>query len=236
MVESNATKTQNSQIVEPVLLNKAVNALLKHHSSKSSDKKLNKSQLLGDEQAIHVQFNLTRIPEKNSLSTKPIRIGIPHSLYKLNSVEDDEDNDKLEEAEVCLIVKDSSKPWVQELIAQFPKELSYIKKVLSLTSLRKKYSQYQDRRTLCNSYTMFFVDDCILPMVGKLLGKTFFMKKKQPVPVKLSRKESLPFAIEKCVKSTFMTIGAGTCLSVRLVLYRYHFFSTLIFYICFDCN
>jgi len=205
---------ESQQVVESALLNKAVNALLKYHQTKASSEK--KSLLLGDEQAIHVQFNLVRIPEKTSLSSKPIRIEVPHSLHKLNSVEDDdEDNDKLEEAEVCIIVKDSSKEWVQTLISQFPKEMSYIKKVLSLTSLRKKYSQYQDRRTLCNTYSLFLVDDSILPMVGKLLGKSFFMKKKQPVPVKLSRKESLPFAIEKCIKSTFMTIGAGTCLSVR---------------------
>lgn len=117
--------------------------------------------------------------------------------------------------EVCIIVKDSSKAWVQALIAEFPKQLSYIKKVLSLTSLRKKHAQYQDKRDLCNAYQLFLVDDCILPMVGKLLGKSFFMKKKQPVPVKLTRKESLPYAIEKCIKSTFLMIGAGTCLSVK---------------------
>lgn len=212
VAESESERSQIQKIVDSALLNKAVTALLKHHQSK--DKSSSKSLLLGDDQAIHVQFSLTRIPEKSSLSDKPIRIEIPHSLNKLNGIED-EDNDKLGEAEVCLIVKDSSKPWVQALISQFPKELSYIKKVLSLTSLRKKYSQYQDRRTLCNTYTLFLVDDCILPMVGKLLGKTFFMKKNQPVPVKLSRKEGLPFAVEKCIKSTFLTIGAGTCLSVK---------------------
>lgn len=200
------------EIVESKLLNKAINALLKHHKSqaKSSDK----TQLLGNDQSIHVQFNLTRIPQQTSLSSRPIRIEIPNSLNKLNS-SDDGDNENLEEAEVCLIVKDSSKKWVQELISQFPKELSYVKKVLSLTSLRKKYAQYQDKRSLCNMYTLFLVDDCILPMVGKLLGKSFFMKKKQPVPVKLSRKESLPFAIENCIRSTFLVIGAGTCLSVK---------------------
>ena len=212
-------KSKQENLVEPNLMGKAVNALLKHHESEvnsAGDKK----QLLGDDQSIHVQFNLTRIPEHSSISSRPIRIEIPHSLHKLNERNeggglDDGDNDGLDEAEVCLIVKDSSKEWVQTLISQFPKEMSYIKKVLSLTSLRKKHTQYQDRRTLCNSYSLFLVDDAILPMVGKLLGKSFFMKKKQPVPVKLSRKESLPFAIEKCVKSTFLMIGAGTCVSIK---------------------
>lgn len=204
----------SQQIVESNLLNKAVTALLKHHESEvnASDKNL----LLGNDQSIHVQFNLIRLPEKSSISSRPVRIEIPHSLHKLNvHGDDDDENDKLEEIEICLIVKDSSKEGIQELISQFPKELSYIKKVLTLTSLRKKYGQYKDKRTLCNSYTMFFVDDRILPMVGKLIGKSFFAKKKQPVPIKLTRKESLPFVIEKCIKSTFMTIGAGTCVSVK---------------------
>lgn len=216
MVASKGQKAE-MKLIDSNLLDKAVGALLKHnnHSKAENDKNL----LLGSDEAIHVQFNLTRIPEQNSLSSRPIRIEIPHSLHKLNTKDDsdneDEENDALEEVEVCFIVKDSSKEWIQTLISQFPKQLSYIKKVLTLTSLRKKYGQYQDKRTLCNSYTLFLVDDAILPMVGKLLGKTFFMKKKQPVPVKVSRKEALPFAVEKCIKSTFMTIGAGTCLSVK---------------------
>ncbi len=215
------TKLSGECLIEPALLGKAVNALLKYHESEK-DKAGSKKQLLGGDETIHVQFNLTRIPEHSSISARPIRIEIPHSMNKLNrgSEESDsdlrgDDNDNLDEAEVCLIVKDSSKDWVNSLIAKFPKEMSYIKKVISLTSLRKKYTQYNDRRNLCNSYSLFLVDDAILPMVGKLLGKSFFKKKKQPVPLKLSRKEALPFAVERCIKSTFLMIGAGTCLSIK---------------------
>lgn len=211
MVESSSNNIASQNMVDPELLHKAVDALVKYHETKASE---NKNLLLGDDQTIHVQFTLNRMPEKGSISSRPIRIKIPHSLHKLNDVEDEE-NDKLEEIEVCLIVKDSSKSWVKELITQFPKELSYIKKVISLTSLRKKYAQYQDRRTLCNSYKLFLVDDCILPMVGKCIGKTFFQKTKQPVPIKLSRKEALPFTIERCIKSTFLVISPGTCLNVK---------------------
>ena len=211
MVESSSNDITTQNLVDSNLLNKAVHALMKYHETKAAE---NKNLLLGDDQTIHVQFSLNRMPEKDSVSSRPIRIKIPHSLHKLNDVEDEE-NDKLEEIEVCLIVKDSSKSWVKELISKFPKELSYVKKVISLTSLRKKYSQYQDRRTLCSSYKLFLVDDCILPMVGKCIGKTFFMKTKQPVPIKLTRQEALPFAIERCIKSTFLVISAGTCLNVK---------------------
>mmetsp|Transcript_8210 Transcript_8210/g.10275 ORF Transcript_8210/g.10275 Transcript_8210/m.10275 type:complete len:251 (-) Transcript_8210:1073-1825(-) len=250
MVASNSSSA-SVQVVDPNLLNKAVGALLKHHaqrnddeqSSKSKSKSKSKSEskttsLLGNDESIHVQFSLTRIPEQSFVSSRPIRIDIPHSLNRLNNrnsnnnaaaaaadngdhdddIDDDidDDDDDLEEAEICLIVKDSSKAPIKELMSKFPNEMSYIKKVLSLTSLRKKYAQYSDRRTLCNTYTMFLVDDSILPMVGKLIGKSFFQQKKQPVPVKVGRVLSLPFVVDKCIRSTFlMGIGAGTCISVK---------------------
>ncbi len=222
--------------LDPNLVDKAVGALLKHHhhqqqQQQSSDDANNKKtktslSLFGNDESIHVQFSLARMPDASSLtsSSRPIRIDIPHSLHKLNTNKDDDDNDEdmesesdnLEEAEICLIVKDASKPAIQQLASQFPNELSHIKKILSLTSLRKKYASYSDRRNLCSSYNLFLVDDSILPMVGKCIGKTFFMKKKQPVPVKLGRVTSLPFVIEKCVRSTFLVnVGVGTCVSVK---------------------
>ena len=52
-------------------------------------------------------------------------------------------------------------------------------------------------------------------MLGKLLGKSFFQEKKQPIPIKITRKEALPYTIEKCFKSTYLFISPGTCLSVK---------------------
>lgn len=86
---------------------------------------------------------------------------------------------------------------------------------MTLTSLRSKYPQHKDKRELLKRYDLFLADDRILPMLGKALGKNFFKEKKQPVPLKLTRKEALPFAIEKCLKGTFMWISAGTCLSIK---------------------
>ncbi|GFH46145.1 hypothetical protein CTEN210_02619 [Chaetoceros tenuissimus] len=192
--------------VDSQLVNKAVSALIKHHSQSS-----NKSALLGDDLTVQVDFTLARIPEQSS--PRPIRVEVPHPLHKvLNKGESDEG---LEEVEVCLIVKDESKEWVKELIEKFPEDMGYVKKVLTLTSLRKKYTQYKDRRELCKSYGVFLADDRILPMLGKALGKSFFAEKKQPVPIKLSRKEALPFAIKKCLRSTFMYINPGTLISVK---------------------
>ena len=194
--------------VEEALTDRALRALLKHHEATSS-----KDQLLGDELDVQVQFGLARIPRG---SPKPIRIELPHSLVKVDSDGQEGDNeDYIREVDACIIVKEESKPWVQELIARFPSELGCIKKVLGLQSLRTKHKSFTQRRELLGRFDVFFADDRILPMLTKALGGKFFEKKKQPIPVKLTRKEALPFMIQKCLKSTFMYLSAGTCITVK---------------------
>ena len=214
-----ATKSSSSSSssvsigVDTQLTERALHALLKHHESSSSET----NNLLGNELDIQVQFTLARIP--GNASSKPIRIDIPHSLVKLPHNNDDnmdDDDDNLQEVSVCLIVQDNTKPYIQQLITKFPKQLSCIKKVLGLQSLRTKHKSYTQRRALLSSYDVFMADDSILPMLTKALGGKFFEKKKQPIPVNVGREEALPFAIERALlKSTFMYLSAGTCVTVR---------------------
>jgi ribosome biogenesis protein UTP30 len=234
-----ASTLTSSLAVNPELMHKAVTALLKHHNDKDSstsssslkDKKAN--LLFGSDVPIHVQFTLSKVPEKTS--PRPIRVPIPHPLFKIPSAfmtqqqegEEDNDNnndDELDEVTICLIVKDDSKAWVKDLIEKVTSSsstspvnsaLSTIKKVLTLTSLRKKFSQYKDRRELCKTYDLFMADERILPMLGKALGKNFFAEKKQPIPLKLTRREALPTAIHRNLMSTFMFISPGTCITVK---------------------
>lgn len=191
--------------VDGSLTERALRALLKHHESSSDDQ-----QLLGNDLDVQVQFSLARIPGK--ASAKPIRVEIPHSLV---SVGGDGDDTSLQDAQVCIIVKEESKPWVQEMIERFPNELGCIKKVLGLQSLRTKHKSFSQRRELLARFDVFFADDRILPMLTKALGGKFFEKKKQPIPIALTRKEALPFAVQKNLKSTFMFLSAGTCVTVK---------------------
>src|SRR5210317_28875 len=101
------------------------------------------------------------------------------------------------------------------MIERFPKELGCIKKVLGLQSLRTKHKSFAQRRELLARFDVFFADDRILPMLTKALGGKFFEKKKQPIPIALTRKEALPFAVQKNLKSTFMFLSAGTCVTVK---------------------
>lgn len=194
--------------VDRSLVARAVDALLKHHHRTSEDK----TSLLGNDSPVQVQFALLRAPEK--ASPKPIRILVPHPLFKLAD-KDDDSNDATEDPEICLIVKEESKPWCQEMIDRFPDHMGCIKKVLGLQSLRKKHAQYAQRRELLDKYNMFMADDRILPMLTKALGKDFFKAKKQPIPINLSRKEALPFAIQKALSATYMTLSQGTCVMVK---------------------
>jgi len=208
------TTTSPDAPVDSTLLDKAMVALLKNHQKTAEES----TSLLGSDLPVQVQFTLVRVPENTS--SRPICLDIPHPLHKLITDENDENDDDmvddgLDDVEVCLIVKDEAKQLVLDLIQKFPSHLSYIKKVLTLTSLRKKHSQYADRRELVQRYDLFLADDRILPMLGKALGKSFFQQKKQPVPIKVTRKEALPFAVKRCLRGTFMWVSAGTCITIK---------------------
>lgn len=192
--------------LNPALVEKAVEALVKHHQGQNEDK----LSLLGNDESIQLQITLLRAPGKGS--PKPVRILIPHPLYQLA---DNDDNHQLEEPEICLIVKEESKPWCQEMIEKFPEHMGCVKKVLGLQSLRKKHARYEQRRELLNKYNFFLADDRILPMLSKALGSDFFKAKKLPIPITLTRKEALPFAVQKALSATYMTLSRGTCVMIR---------------------
>jgi hypothetical protein len=49
-------------------------------------------------------------------------------------------------------------------------------------------SEYKDRLKLVGAYDFFLCEDAVLPMMGKLTGKAFFERKKQPIAVSRSRR------------------------------------------------
>merc|ERR1712166_32609 len=96
-----------------------------------------------------------------------------------------------------------------------PDHMGCVKKVLSLDSLRKKHSSFEQKRELLSKYNMFMADDRILPMLSKALGKAFIKSKKLPIPVDLTRETALPFIIQKALSATYMTVNTGTCITIR---------------------
>ena len=49
-----------------------------------------------------------------------------------------------------------------------------IAKVLGVSKLRNNYKPHEAKRKLCDSYDLFLADERVIPVLPKLLGKTFF--------------------------------------------------------------
>lgn len=64
-------------------------------------------------------------------------------------------------------------------------------------------------------YDLFLADDRVLPVLPKLLGKTFFKKKRQPVPVDMTKK-NLAKQIHDACAATYMHQTDGSCRTLRI--------------------
>lgn len=134
-------------------ISKAVNALLKHEL-KALDEDAEKDKTMW------LVFTVKKMAEKQRV--KPVAITLPHSY--------------LEEAEICLICKDPQREYKD--IVEGQDALKAIKKVIGVSKLREKYKPFEAKRTLCSSYDLFLADERVIEMLPKMLGKTFFLKKK----------------------------------------------------------
>jgi ribosome biogenesis protein UTP30 len=201
--------------IDVSLVERAVQALMQH--LQRSKKEQRKESLFDEEERILLQFSLVKIPTPSGRTAgKPTLIRIPHSMWRAKGTTDGDINDKVEDADICIIVKDkATKANIKQMIPLFPSHLGNVKKIIPLESLRKKYTQFQQRRELLHQYTIFLADDRILPMVGSLLGKSFFQSKKQPIPVCVTRKGSFPFAVHNSITNTHLFLSSGTCVGLR---------------------
>ena len=190
--------------VDAAQVTKAVAALRKHLSKVKAEggSKLFDGDDEDDAETYSVMISTRRVPQRSS--NKLVPVPIPHPLLNLAT------------AEVCLIVKDhqgeghkDAKKKVQEM------EKCGVAKVLGLSKLRNNYKPHEAKRKLCDSYDLFLADARILPLLPKLLGKTFFKKKRQPVPVDLTKKD-WPQQIKKAAAATYARQGAGTCVMVKV--------------------
>jgi ribosome biogenesis protein UTP30 len=138
-----------------------------------------------------------------SPSFKPIRINIPFPFVDLNSIR------------VCVFVKDPSATYKEHFAKAGVK---CITKIISISSLKRKYNTFEAKRRLCASFDLFLADSCILPLLPKLLGRTFFVSKKLPLPMELSPNspiESATSRITDTLKATYLNMNNGPCISIK---------------------
>jgi ribosome biogenesis protein UTP30 len=154
-------------------VDRAVASLLKHVADQRA--KAASTQLFDEDEIIYLTIALKRSPHPGGpKKLKPVRIPIPHPLFKT------------EGAEVCLFVKDSKggegHKAAKARLAKFTSK-GGVSKIIGLSKLRTKYESHEAKRQLCGSYDLFLADERVLPSLPKLIGKSFFKKRKQPIPI-----------------------------------------------------
>ncbi|KAJ3074426.1 hypothetical protein HDU98_011303 [Podochytrium sp. JEL0797] len=133
------------------------------------------------------------------LKIKPVKIPVKHSFAP-------------SDAEICLFTKDPQREFKDLLEA---KGITSITKVIGVSKLKADYYSFEAKRQLCESFDLFLTDDRIIPLLPPLLGKTFFEKKRHPVPVSLKAKK-IEAEIAKAISGTFLHLNKGLCNSVKI--------------------
>jgi ribosome biogenesis protein UTP30 len=184
--------------VSKAQVGKAVDALIQYVGKHNEES----TSLIEEEDFLYLVIALKKIPETRG-KDKPIPIPLPHPLYSVD------------ETEVCLFVKDHQGEGHKQSKNKVKAEkIPGIAKVIGISKLKTKYESHEKKRQLCNSYDLFMADDRILPSLPKLIGKTFFKKKKHPIPVKLSGKDWAG-QVRKACGCTYLHLK-GSSLTVRV--------------------
>lgn len=132
---------------------------------------------------------------------------IPHPIYTFDG------------AEVCLFVKDApggvAKAAKAKAVDQKLASAASVSRVLALSKLRQKFEPHEAKRKLAGAYDLFLADARILRSLPKVLGKSFFKSKKQPIPVDLSRKDWAG-PVKDAVSATYLFKGGGSCVNIKV--------------------
>ena len=181
-------------------VDRAVRALLSHVQRERGTAKTSLLDGLDAEPPVHVLLSTKAMPKAigKAKASKPVPLGLPHPYMSL------------ETAEICLITKDPQREYKDKLAA-----LGLRAKVIGVSKLKKKHKEYEAKRALLRAYEVFLADARVLPMLPPLLGKGFFVKRKLPVAVDLTKKD-LRGELEKGVCSALYRHGAGTSNSMQV--------------------
>lgn len=169
-----------------------------------------KSKIKDDEKDSFIWLVLSLIKPAYHPSLKPIKMDIPFPFSDMNSMR------------VCVFVKDPSVVY-KKLFAQAG--IKCIAKVIAISSLKKKYNTFEAKRKLCASFDVFLADSCILPLLPKLIGRTFFLSKKLPLPIELPLKssiESTVLRVTDTIRATYLNMNNGPCISIKAGLSSQH--------------
>lgn len=207
----------------------AVDALLKHAIAHQAAKEQN--ELLPDrtEQYIWLVVAVKKMFPEREL--KPFNMCVHLPLIPSQKFEHLVPNSPLSHplvdprtTSICLITKDPQREYKDLLESN---NIKFISRVVGIQKLKGKFKPFEARRMLLRENGLFLADDRVIPLLPKLLGKSFFNAKKcaapfvivtsltlhstrQPIPVCLTRKD-LKRELERAVSSTYFHQNQGTC-------------------------
>ncbi|CAN6467864.1 unnamed protein product [Victoria cruziana] len=190
----------SSSRVSGEMAGRAVDSLLKWVTARP---KYQKAQLFDHDEFLYLILTLKKIPASPRI--RPFKILLPNPLFPFDG-----------SLEICLIIDDRPKSLNSKVAKQKIEEEGIpISKVLKFSKLKSNYRAFEARRKLCGSYDLFFADKRVIPLLPPLLGKSFFRKKKIPLPVELTHK-NWKGQMQNACNSTFLFLRSGTCSVVKV--------------------
>ena len=111
---------------------------------------------------------------------------------------------------ICLIVKDPQSEYKQLC----DKNGVVLDEIMDVTHLRNNFKTYELKRQLCKGYDLFLADERIVPLLPRLLGKSFFEKKRLPIPVNMAAKD-IRKELSRAISSSTYQLGNGPCVSLK---------------------
>ncbi|BEI88271.1 uncharacterized protein CcaverHIS019_0109890 [Cutaneotrichosporon cavernicola] len=176
---------------------KAVDALLAYQEKAAAERE--RTELIARDEHVWLSINTKTGSTRKKLM--PVKIQLPFPPLPPPPA-----------TSVCLITKDPQREY-KDLLEE--KGIKFVDRVVGVEKLRGKFKPFEPRRQLRNDHDLFLVDDRVLPMMPKLLGKMFFEAKKTPIPVNVLRKD-LKAELGRAIACTYFHPSTGTSHSVRI--------------------
>uniref|UniRef100_A0A7S3C0E6 Uncharacterized protein n=1 Tax=Prasinoderma singulare TaxID=676789 RepID=A0A7S3C0E6_9VIRI len=163
-----------------------------------------KQALFDDEDdgaVVNLVLALRKAPRREKVC--PRRLPVPRELLP-------------EDAELCLFVKDEGDEGEAAALEKLEAlrqagQAHGVVKVMGVTRLKKDYKQFEARRALLKRYDMFLADERVVTVLPRLLGSKFFKAKKQPVPLKLAKKQDWGPIFKQAREGAYLHLAGGSC-------------------------
>lgn len=179
-------------------MTKAIKAIQKYAGQKAQESAAasGTQDLIPEPETVNVQFSINKIPVKKEFRFNEIPVPFPVIDAESKSL--------------CLFVRDPK----EKAVAKVEAEKLPFEKVIAVKSLKRKYTAHEARCELANRFDLFFCDARIYEMMGKLLGKCFFEKKKAKIPSPMNSITKECF--EKTIRTARFRVRGGNVVAVRI--------------------